>query len=147
MKESSNCCVSMFSVIGTDKSSIISSCVVVVSQLRQSVEAKVQPSKSSVKKSMPSSRILTNTDSAEVGDGSVVATPFTIDCVLALATTTDATLLALSELFRTNSFDGESIRTFLLLSSFRFLNQIPPDFFSGIGCGGDGTGLTICRST
>lgn len=147
MNVSSNCCASMFSVIGTDKSSIISSCVVVDSQLRQSVEAKVQPSKSSLKKSMPSSRILSNTVSAEVGDCSVGATPFTIDCVLALATTTEATLLALSELFR-KSFDGESTRTLLLLSSFRFLpNQMPPDFFSAIGCGGDGTGLTICRST
>lgn len=139
MNDSSNSCVSIFSVIGTDKSSIVSFCSVVVSQLRHSVDANVVPSKSSLKKSMPSSRILSSTDSADVGDVSLPVAPFTIGCALALATTVDTALLvlAVSELFR-NSFDGESTRTFLLLSSFRFLlNQLELDFFSTIDCGGD----------
>lgn len=148
MKDSSISCVSMFSVIGTDKSSIVSVCSVVVSQLRQSVDALVTPSKSSLKKSMPSSRILSNTDSADVGDAPLSAVPLTIGCALALVATADAALLvlAVSELFR-DSFDGESTRVLLVLSSFRFLPNQITDFFSTIACGGDGTGLTICRST
>lgn len=149
INESVSSCASIFSVIGTAKSIIVSFCSVVVSQAKHWIDDAVTPSKSSLKKSKPKALIfswivclLINNVStndppqaflslaASAAAAAVVVVVVSVDDVVDDAATAAANAVALAaapppplKSMLLTSFDGESVMTALFLSSFRRLNQ------------------------